>query len=100
MKRTLVLLFIIIVSVAGIGYLSYKQSVAPKPAPETVSASTYKALANRYEVLQHVDDVKLKAAADQIIAKDQIIQTRTSQRDQLCTIYKNYKPAPTPALCQ
>jgi hypothetical protein len=100
MKRTLVLLFIIIVALAGVGYLSYKQSVAPKPAPTTVSVGQYKALQDKYDALVKVDEFKQKGLADQIIVKDEVIKSRTSQRDQLCTIYKNFKPAPTPALCQ
>lgn len=100
MKRVLILSILAILLLAGVGYTSYQKAQQPKPAPTTVPISQYNTAVQKTKDHDAAYEYRLKQVADQLIVKDQLIQARTAQRDSLCTTYKAFKPAPTPAQCQ
>lgn len=100
MKRAILLAIVFITVLGLIGYVTYQKQQEPKPVATTVSIEKYNDAVATTKNHDAAYEFRLKQAAQDLIARDKIIQTRTAQRDSLCATYKGFRPVPTPAQCQ
>lgn len=100
MKKILLTIVGIMVCAGLFTYVYQNYQKHPKADATTVSLEQYKELEKHLESAQNTIAAKEKSSSFESTLLSQEVDRVTAQRNQLCTQYKNVRPAPTTALCQ